>query len=108
LGFADGSAHLFDVAILTMSLPLLNDITFPPAERESGAAVAHIGFGNVIKILFRFRSRWWPEQRKDLADFVAHRNVDANEPPRHLSEAASQRRSSPRPGGTRSRLRHRR
>jgi monoamine oxidase len=66
----DGSSHLCDAAILTLSLPLLNDITFPPAERERVAAVAHVSFGNVMKILFRFRSRWWLEQRKDLADLV--------------------------------------
>ena len=68
---ADGSAYLCDVAILTVSLPLLNEITFPPAERERVAAVAaHIGFGNVIKIVFRFRSRWWLERRKVLADLI--------------------------------------
>jgi monoamine oxidase len=40
----------------------------PPAEPERAAAAAHIGFGNVIKILLRFETRWWVDKRMDLAD----------------------------------------
>jgi hypothetical protein len=51
-------------------LPLLKEIVLPPAERERAAAAAHIGFGNVIKILLRFETRWWVDKRKDLADLT--------------------------------------
>src|SRR6202011_1010521 len=40
------------------------------AEREKAAAAARIGFGNVIKILLRFETRWWVEKRKDLGDLT--------------------------------------
>ena len=48
-----------DAAILTVPLPLLKEIALPRAAREKVAAAADIGFGNVIKILLRFDSRWW-------------------------------------------------
>ena len=54
---ANGDAHGCDAVILTVPLPLLNKIVLPPAERERAAAAAHIGFGNVIKILLRFETR---------------------------------------------------
>ena len=43
-------------SILTVPLPLLNEIVLPPEQRERAAAAAHIGFGNVIKILLRFET----------------------------------------------------
>src|SRR3981081_4271287 len=54
---ANGDAHGYDAAVLTVPLPLLKEIVLPPAERERAAAAAHIGFGNVIKILLRFETR---------------------------------------------------
>jgi hypothetical protein len=42
----------------------------PAAERERAAAAAHIGFGNVIKILLRFETAWWLDQRRDLVDLT--------------------------------------
>ena len=57
-------------SILTVPLPLLKEIVLPPAERERAAAAAHIGFGNVIKILLRFETHWWVEKRTDLADLT--------------------------------------
>jgi monoamine oxidase len=67
---ADGVMHEYDAAVLTVPLPLLKQIVLPPAERERAAAAAHIGFGNVIKILLRFETRWWVDTRKDLADLT--------------------------------------
>jgi monoamine oxidase len=67
---ANGDAHECDAAILTVPLPLLKEIVLPPAERERVAAAANIGFGNVIKILLRFETRWWGDKRKDLADLT--------------------------------------
>ena len=57
-------------SVLTVPLPLLKEIVLPPTERERVAAAAHIGFGNVIKILLRFETHWWVEKRTDLADLT--------------------------------------
>lgn len=65
---ASGEAYAGTAAILTVPLPLLEEIDLPPALRAKASATADIGFGNVIKILLRFKTRWWAEQRKDLAD----------------------------------------
>jgi monoamine oxidase len=66
----DGSAHRADVAILTVPLPLLQTIALPPALQRQVAA-ADIGFGNVIKLLLRFRTRWWTAMNaRDLADLL--------------------------------------
>ena len=67
---SNGDAHECDAVILTVPLPLLKEIVLPPAERERVAAAANIGFGNVIKILLRFETRWWGDKRKDLADLT--------------------------------------
>src|SRR6516164_735420 len=48
-------------AILTVPLPLLSEIALPSVARERAAATADIGFGNVVKILFRFATGWWAE-----------------------------------------------
>ncbi|MGH7060762.1 MAG: flavin monoamine oxidase family protein [Stellaceae bacterium] len=64
----DGAAFQADAAILTVPPPLWSEIALPPAARERSSA-ADIGFGNVVKILLRFRTRWWAEQSAcDLAD----------------------------------------
>jgi monoamine oxidase len=67
---ANGDTHACDAVILTVPLPLLKDIVLPAAERARAAAAADIGFGNVIKLLLRFDTAWWIEQRKDLADLT--------------------------------------
>jgi monoamine oxidase len=67
---ANGDAHEYDAVVLTVPLPLLKGIVLPPTERERAKAAAHIGFGNVIKILLRFEARWWVERRMDLADLT--------------------------------------
>jgi len=54
--------------------PLLSEIVLPSAARELATAAADIGFGNVVKILFRFATKWWADlgERdlggRDLAD----------------------------------------
>lgn len=65
---ADGSRHVGDVAILAVPLPLLKEITLPADERARAATAADIGFGNVIKVLLRFRTHWWSERRSELGD----------------------------------------
>jgi monoamine oxidase len=56
-----GGAFPADAAILTVPLPLLSEITLPSAARERVAAAADIGFGNVVKILLRFATKWWAD-----------------------------------------------
>jgi monoamine oxidase len=67
---ANGDTHECDAVVLAVPLPLLEEIELPSMERERAAAAARIGFGNVIKILMRFETRWWLEERKDLADLT--------------------------------------
>jgi hypothetical protein len=67
---ASGDVHECDAVVLTVPLPLLKEIVLPPAERDKAAAAARIGFGNVIKILLRFETRWWIDKRTDLADLT--------------------------------------
>jgi monoamine oxidase len=65
----DGAIFQADAAILTVPPPLLSEIALPPAARERVAATADIGFGNVVKILLRFATKWWADHRGlDLAD----------------------------------------
>jgi monoamine oxidase len=65
----DGAILEADAAILTVPLPVLRDIALPAAAREQAAAGAGIGFGNVVKILLRFTTRWWADcAGRDLAD----------------------------------------
>jgi monoamine oxidase len=66
----NGGVHDCDAAILTVPLPLLKEIVLPPEQRDRAAAAAHIGFGNVTKILLRFETRWWVDKRMDLADLT--------------------------------------
>jgi monoamine oxidase len=77
--YANGNANECDAVILTVPIPLLREIALPPPEREKAAAAANIGFGNIIKILLRFETHWWVENRKDLADLTFLRS-DASIP----------------------------
>jgi len=67
----DGSTHRGDAVILTVPLPLLQEIALPSAMRDKLAAAKQIGFGNVIKLLLRFRTRWWTGIKgNDLSDLM--------------------------------------
>jgi monoamine oxidase len=64
-----GAGFEADAAILTVPLPLLSEIALPAATRERAAVAADIGFGNVVKFLLRFATKWWAEHGgRDLAD----------------------------------------
>ena len=68
---ANGDRHEGDAAILTVPLPLLHEIALPPAVGEKAAIAAAIGFGNVVKILLRFKTRWWVDAKgTDLSDLL--------------------------------------
>ena len=65
----DGTMFEADAAILTMPLPLLSEIALPPVARERAAVAIDIGFGNVVKILLRFATKFWADDgRQNLAD----------------------------------------
>jgi monoamine oxidase len=65
----DGAGCEADGAVLTVPPPLLAEIALPPAARERAAAAVDIGFGNVVKLLFRFATRWWADHGgRDLTD----------------------------------------
>jgi len=65
----DGAIFEADAAVVTAPLPLLSEIALPSAARERVAATADIGFGNVVKILLRFATKWWADHKGlDLAD----------------------------------------
>jgi monoamine oxidase len=62
-----GATFEAEAAILTVPLPLLSEIALPAAREQ--AAVADIGFGNVVKILLGFETKWWANHGgRDLAD----------------------------------------
>ena len=66
----DGRAIAADGVVLTVPLPLLAGIVLPAEARAiAAAALADIGFGNVVKILLRFSRRWWENHAgQNLAD----------------------------------------
>jgi monoamine oxidase len=65
----DGSSFEADAVVLTVPLPLLSKIALPAPARERATAAADIGFGNVVKLLLRFTTRWWADQGgENLAD----------------------------------------
>lgn len=62
----DGETVDGDAAILTVPLPLLGEMALPPElRRRADAALIDIGFGNVVKLLLRFRRAWWTQLRPD-------------------------------------------
>jgi monoamine oxidase len=56
-----GATFEADAAILTVPPPVLSEIALPAAARKRVASAADIGFGNVVKILFRFATKWWAD-----------------------------------------------
>ena len=66
----DGRFFAADGAVLTVPLPVLRNIALPEhASAIAAAALADIGFGNVVKILLRFSRNWWANHAgQNLAD----------------------------------------
>jgi len=68
---ANGDVYAGDLVILTVPLPLLRKIELPEAVRKKvEVAVGGIGFGNVIKLLLGFRTRWWIDREPGLGDLT--------------------------------------
>jgi monoamine oxidase len=65
----DGGTFEADAAIITVPLPLLREIALPPGPRQQTAVASDIGYGNVVKLLLRFATKWWAGiGRGNLAD----------------------------------------
>jgi monoamine oxidase len=65
----NGAVFEADAAILAVPPPVLSEIGLPAATHERREAAADIGFGNVVKILLCFATKWWAGQDgRDLAD----------------------------------------
>jgi monoamine oxidase len=65
----NGNTFEAGAAVLAVPPPLLSEIALPPAARKRAAAAADIGFGNVVKFLFRFTTKWWVHHGgRDLSD----------------------------------------
>lgn len=65
----NGESFEAEKAILTVPLPVLGKIIFTPSLTPHKNAASHIGFGGVIKILLKFKDRWWSSVAgKDLSD----------------------------------------
>ncbi|HEX3970468.1 MAG TPA: NAD(P)/FAD-dependent oxidoreductase [Stellaceae bacterium] len=70
----DGRFFAADAAILTVPLPLLGSIALPPEAQDiAAAAIADIGFGNVVKILLRFSQNWWADRTSPDLSFLFSR-----------------------------------
>ncbi len=55
-------------AVITVPLPILKEIKFVPDIKEKLGVVSHIGFGGVIKLVVKFKTRFWENVAgKDLS-----------------------------------------
>ena len=59
-----GERYEASQVIITVPLPLIKEIVVAPAIPEKLEAVEKMGYGNVIKILLRFRTKWWGGARE--------------------------------------------
>ena len=66
----DGGSLDCGTVVVTVPIPVLKQIAFPQGSHEKISAAADIGFGNVIKLLLRFKTRWWLDVRGELADLT--------------------------------------
>ena len=59
LSCQDGNEYFADKAIVTVPLPLIGRIRFRPGIGGRRYAVRRMGYGNAMKVLLKFRRRWW-------------------------------------------------
>lgn len=52
-------------AVVTVPLPVLEDIEFPPKLSGKLEAASRIGWGYAIKVLIKFKTRWWERVRTE-------------------------------------------
>lgn len=60
----NGSTYQTPRVLLTVPLPMYGRMVFIPALPEKVKAASEIGFGDVIKILIRFKTKWWAGVRE--------------------------------------------
>ncbi|MFM2330504.1 MAG: hypothetical protein RLZZ26_11 [Candidatus Parcubacteria bacterium] len=65
---ADGSVHEASSVVVTVPVPLISELNFIPALPEKVSAAEKLGFGPAIKVLLRFRSKWWGGLREKAFD----------------------------------------
>lgn len=63
---ADGVIYTAANVLITVPLPLISQIAYTPAIPDKIAAVEKMGYGAVIKILLRFKTKWWTGIREQL------------------------------------------
>ena len=74
---ADASSFEAEKVIVTVPLPLLRKITYTPAISQKMDAISKIGYGGAIKVLLKFKDRWWINATdKDLSDLFLLFNDD--------------------------------
>lgn len=65
---ADGEILKGSKVVITVPLPVLEDIEFNPELKGKIQLASKIGFGNAIKLLIKFKTRWWDNvQGRDLS-----------------------------------------
>ncbi len=68
----DGNLYNGQRVIVTVALPIIKNIKFSPTIHEKIEAIDKIGFGQVIKILIKFKDQWWTSnsQHKNINKMV--------------------------------------
>lgn len=76
-----GESYQAGKVVVTVPVSVINKIKFDPAADEKIKAASKIGFGGVVKIVLRFKDRWWTNALgKDLsrmAFFIADKRIRA-------------------------------
>lgn len=62
---AGGLIYQATQIVITVPLPIIKTIAFTPAIPEKLAAAEQIGFGGVIKMLLRFKTKWWASEERE-------------------------------------------
>lgn len=61
---ADGTEYRAKQILVTVPVPVISEIDFSPPVPEKLEALPRIGFGSAIKILIRFKEKWWSGARE--------------------------------------------
>ncbi|OGC85258.1 hypothetical protein A3F55_00630 [Candidatus Adlerbacteria bacterium RIFCSPHIGHO2_12_FULL_53_18] len=61
---SDGLIYQTKRVVVTVPLPVLQTLQFTPPLPKKTQAAAKIGFGGVIKIIIRFKTKWWTGPRE--------------------------------------------
>lgn len=64
---ASGEVFKSEKVVITVPLPILKEIDFSPEIKTKLEAASKIGFGDAIKVIMKFKTRWWDTAiEKDL------------------------------------------